>query len=157
MRRRDHAHVFPLKHEQDTVECIARLVVRHREARLGEHLAQHLGLDAHPRLRRRGHHGRKVVGRQTDHPIGRAATPQAHRHVLGDLQRDRGGRQLLHDLGELSRRQRDRALRTDLRRDRDPRANLEVGRGQAHTVARRLEQDVRENRQRLARFDYVLN
>ena len=155
--RRDHPDVFSLECEQDAVERIARLVVRHREARLREHLAQHLGLDAHPRLRRRRHHRRKIVGRQADHPIGRAAAPEGDRHVLRDLECDRGGRQLLHDLGELPRRHRDRALGGDLRRHRHPRADLQIGRGQAHAVACRLEQHVREDRQRLPRLDDVLN
>src|SRR5262249_43273116 len=43
------------------------------------------------------------------------------------------------------------------RRHRDPRADLEIGRSQAHAIAGRLEQHVGENRQRLARLDDVLN
>src|SRR5262249_48724744 len=66
-------------------------------------------------------------------------------------------RQLLDDLGELARRHRDRALGADLRRHRDSRADLEIGRRQAHAVARRLEQHVGENRQRLTRLDDVLD
>src|SRR4029077_14425856 len=90
-------------------------------------------------------------------PIGRAATTQTHGDVVRNLERHRRRRQLLHDLGKLSRRYRDRALGADLRRHRDARADLEVRRGQAHAIAGGLEQDVRENRERLPWLDDVLN
>ncbi len=84
-------------------------------------------------------------------------TTQTYRDVVRNLERHRRRRQLLHDLGKLSRRHRDRALGADLRRHRDARADLEVRRGQAHAVAGGLEQDVRENRERLPWLDDVLN
>ena len=69
------------------------------------------------------------------------------------LYEGRAGRELLHDLGELPGRYRDRAFRADLPPHRNPRARLEVGGGQANAVALGLEQDVREDRQRLTPFD----
>ena len=69
---------------------------------------------------------------------------------------DRQGGQLAHELHELPRGQRDRARPGDRPRHRDARADLEVRGREAEPSLPSLDQDVGQDRQRLARLDDVL-
>ena len=154
---RDHLDVLFLKHQEDPVQGIARFVVGDREACLGKHLPKHLRVQAHPRRRRCRNDRREIVRRQANELIGCAGAPQTHARVVCHLERHRSGGELLDDLGKLPSRHGDGPLGRDLRGDRDACSDLEVRRGDAHCLAVALEEDVRQNRERLARLHDVLH
>ena len=154
---RDHLHVLPLQHEQDSVEGIARFVVGNRKARLGEQLAERLRVQADPRRGRCRDDRGKIVGRQTNELVGCARAPKTDARVVRHFERDRSGRQLLDDLAELSRRHLDGPLGRNGRRNRDARADFEVRRGHAHGLGVALEKHIGQNRKRLAWLHDVLH
>ena len=122
-----------------------------------EHLAQDLRLEGDHDCRRGRHDRREIVGRQTDQPV--VAPP--HRSLTAALSvtlSATGGAGSSFTISASFRADTVIApFARHLRRHRHARADLEIRRGQAHALALRLEQDVGEDRQRLARLDDVLH
>jgi len=99
--------------------------------------------------------GKSVALRPTslyEAPPKRMAT-----RILLDLEGQARRRELLDDLEELACGKRDGTPRGHLGRHGDPRSHFQICRGQAKGVSIALEEHVGEDRQRLARFDDVVN
>ena len=150
--RRDEAHFIAAKNEERAVEEIPRVLTGDRKLRLLDHL-----LDGIPAERRadspaRFRHRRKILAGKRLHPrietIGRNLDA-----VLVLLDPHVRFRQRLHDLVEFLRRQRDRSTPGDRRRARASQSNLQVGREQLDLIALRLEQHIREDRNRVLALD----
>ncbi len=153
---RHQAHRVGLQHEQRAVQEVARVLAGDRELRLRDHLlAARRAAASRCTLPLRLGQRREIVARQRLHarvePIGgdlHAALVLFDAHV--------GFRQRLDDLEELLRRQRQRAALGDRRLAPAPKADLEIRREQLHLVARRLDQDVGKNRNRVLALDDAL-
>src|SRR5262249_14282466 len=137
----------------------ARLVGRHSEERLVDHLPQRGGGDADlgPRcsVSPEWELG-KVLRLQADDPELGASGEEIDPARLGRLDDDLLGAHLPRDLVQLARVQGDRALLLHLSGDATSEPHLHVGAGQGDPALDRFQQHVGENRERVPPLDHTL-
>ena len=97
-----------------------------------------------------GNAGNSSRGKSEDLEV-RAAAIERDALLAGGGDANRRRRKLARDLAELLRRDRDRARRLDVGRDFGRDGDVEIGARQANALVGRLDQDVREHRQRRLR------
>ena len=152
---RDEGHRVRLQDEERAIQKIAGVFAGDGELRLRHHLLddipRQLGAERATRLRQR----RKVLARQRLHPRVETIGSDLDA-VLVFLDSNVGVWQRLHDLVELLCRQRQSTALRDRRGTPTAQSNLEVGGEELHLVAVRLEQHIREDRNRVLAFDDAL-
>ena len=152
---RHERQALRLQHELGAVEEIPRVLTGDRELRLRDHLAHGRARQRRPRLAAHIRQRRKILARQRLHP--RVETVRRDLDaVLVLLDPDVRFRQRLDDLVELLRRQRQRAAFGDRRLTPAAQRDFEIGRQHPHFVALRLDQHVREDRNRVLALDDAL-
>ena len=144
------------RHDVEPVEKGPALVLRHGVAGPGDHAPQEPGLHGEG-ARGPVHVERRVlVGRQPDQAEARGAAGELHPPVVEEREGHGLRRQLTDELDQLARGQRDGAALGHGAGNGDPGADLEIGGREAQPVLPGLDQDVGQNRERLARLDDVL-
>ena len=144
-----HARRRAVRLEQHARQVLARLVQRHREDRLRDHVAQHRRIDVR-RLRflDRGQLRVVAVG-HPDHLELDLAGLDLGPVLVGPADADLVVGQPLHDLVQLARRDGQAAFLLDLRRQRHHRRHVQVRRpAQQLVLALGADEDVGQDRER---------
>ena len=152
---RHQAHRIGPQHQERAVEEVARVLSRDRELRLRHHLLDDVARERRDDLAAGVGQRREILARQRLH--ARVESIGGHLHaafVLFDAHVR--FRQRLHDLVQLLRRECQRTALGDRRSALAPEADLEIRREKLHLVPGRLEQHVRENRNRVLALDDAL-
>ena len=145
----DHPGGGAVRLEQHARQVLARLVQRHGEDRLGDHVAQHRRLDRKGLRLGNGRQLGVVAIGHADHLELDLAAPDLGPVLIGPADAHLVVGQPLDDLVELARRHRQATLFLDLGRERDLRRDVQVGRAAEQLVlAVRAQEDVREDGER---------
>ena len=144
---------------RDEIEAVQEgpaLVLRHRVARPPDHRTEEPRLHAEAPGPRVQIERRVLLGREPDQLESRGPALELDPAVVEKRERDGLRGQLAHELHQLPRGQRDGARPVDRPRHRHSRADLEIRGREAEPALPGLDQNVGQDRQRLARLDDVL-